>query len=302
MLTRLRGVPPILYGALLLATLSLIWSGYAITDVMDSGRFGLSVAVAGDIGWLTIMWAEYQRFGGRPVIAAGWLIAAGASALLLIHGIDERSVAQSIAGPFVVLVAKTVGTITLLALRDPAALTAVQEAEINDVIREGERTARLNQAHRINAQLAADGEIERIRQEARITAAQDRADFDNARERIKMHAEIQRLSPWTLSHMSHPAQPLEPPTEPAEPTPLSPVEPPVSAQVTPPEPQAPTPPTFGFAATATAQQAQRLAAVRKVAELLAQDPGITAAQVEEQLSVSPATAKRYLREARRGGQ
>ncbi|MCW8221210.1 winged helix-turn-helix domain-containing protein, partial [Streptomyces griseolus] len=45
-------------------------------------------------------------------------------------------------------------------------------------------------------------------------------------------------------------------------------------------------------------QAQRAQAVEKVAELLAQDPGLTSAKVAERLNVSAATAKRYLREAR----
>lgn len=65
------------------------------------------------------------------------------------------------------------------------------------------------------------------------------------------------------------------------------------------EPPAQQPATFGFSAHTSAQSAQRVEAIGKVAELLAQDPGLTAAQVEEALSVSPATAKRYLREARR---
>ena len=52
--------PPIMYGAYALALLSLIWSGYAIADLMQSGIFGLSVAIAGDIGWITILWAQHK--------------------------------------------------------------------------------------------------------------------------------------------------------------------------------------------------------------------------------------------------
>lgn len=59
--------------------------------------------------------------------------------------------------------------------------------------------------------------------------------------------------------------------------------------------------SFGFSAHLTAQSAQRAQAVAQVAELLAQDSGLTSGQVAEALSVSPATAKRYLREARQGG-
>lgn len=56
--------------------------------------------------------------------------------------------------------------------------------------------------------------------------------------------------------------------------------------------------SFGFSAHLTAQSAQRAKALARVAELLAQDRGITSDQVKEELGVSPATAKRYLREAR----
>ena len=55
---------------------------------------------------------------------------------------------------------------------------------------------------------------------------------------------------------------------------------------------------FGFSAHLTAQSAQRAKALARVAELLAHDRGITSEQVKEELGVSPATAKRYLREVR----
>ncbi|MFI9154512.1 GIY-YIG nuclease family protein [Streptomyces sp. NPDC053367] len=63
-------------------------------------------------------------------------------------------------------------------------------------------------------------------------------------------------------------------------------------------PSAPEAHAFGFSAHLTGQAAQRAKAVAQVAELLAQDPGLTSGQVAEELAVSPATAKRYLREAR----
>ncbi len=76
----------------------------------------------------------------------------------------------------------------------------------------------------------------------------------------------------------------------------------ISSQVSTPEPTAHAPGPearpFGFSAHLNAQSAQRAQSVKKVAELVAQDPGLTSAQVAELLSVSPATAKRYLREAR----
>ncbi|MGW9437956.1 hypothetical protein [Streptomyces sp. NPDC055607] len=208
--------PPILYGAYALAGLSLIWSGYAITDLMHSGRFGLSVALAGDIGWLTVLWAEYHGHKARifrwtidPEIV-GWVIALGVALLLVLHGNEEGSRPQMIAGPFVVLVGKAVWAHALPALRDPAALTPEQQAEIDGVIRDSEYQTRLNEAQRDLAQQEADAVIERIQQEARITAARDRADFEIALDRLNMRAEIDRRTPLALT-----ANTSEPVREPA---------------------------------------------------------------------------------------
>lgn len=202
--------PPILYGAYALAGLSLIWSGYAITDLMHSGKFGLSVALAGDIGWITVMWAEHKRRGGIPVVVAGWAIAIGVGFLLVLHGVDEKSVPQAIAGPFVVLVAKGVATVALLVTRDPAALTDAQEAEINSVIRDGEHQARLRAARLEDAQRAADDKIALIEQQARITMARDRADFRITLDRIEMRAEIERCSPIAIAPITPEQAPIAP--------------------------------------------------------------------------------------------
>lgn len=190
--------PPIVLGAYALAGLSLIWSGYAITDLMDSGPFGLSVAVAGDIGWITVMWAEHRRIGGRWATAAGWLIALGVGLLLVLHGVDEQSTSQAIAGPFVVLVGKAVGAFALLSLRDPAALLPEQEAEIHNVMRASEYEARLHAARRAQIDRAADAEIDRIRAEARTVLARDEADFEITLERLAKRAELARRAPLAL--------------------------------------------------------------------------------------------------------
>lgn len=201
--------PPILYGAYALAGLSLIWSGYAITDLMHSGKFGLSVALAGDIGWLTIMWAEHKRRGGIPVIAAGWVIAVGVGFLLVLHGVEEQSVPQAIAGPFVVLVAKGVATVALLVTRDPAALTAEQEAEIHSVMRDSEYEARLHAARLSRLDQAADAEIARIHAEARIRLARDDADFEIGLQRLEKRAAIERNTPLAITAEVVREQPTE---------------------------------------------------------------------------------------------
>nr|WSX48875.1 hypothetical protein OG409_07895 [Streptomyces sp. NBC_00974] len=197
--------PAIVYGAAALASLSLIWSGYAITDLMHSGRFGLSVAIAGDIGWITVLWAEYRGvtipIKGKAIspAPAGWAIALGVAALLAMHGHDVGNTGQAIAGPFVVLVGKIVWTFALASLRDPAALTPEQEAEIASVMRDSEYAARLHAAQLDHLDRNADAEIARIRAEARITLARDDADAGITLERIIKRREIEHRTPIASS-------------------------------------------------------------------------------------------------------
>lgn len=204
--------PPIIWGAAILAALSLVWSAYAITDLMQSGTFGLSVAIAGDIGWITVLWAEYRRItiAGRDwaAPAAGWLIAVSVAGLLVLHGIDADSTPQAIAGPFVVLVGKTVWTFALAAMRDPAALTADQEGEIHTVMRDSEYAARLRAAERSRIEREADAEIDRLRAQARTVLARDEADFEISLERLSKQAELYRRTPIALpanTTTEHPA-------------------------------------------------------------------------------------------------
>lgn len=187
--------PAIIYGARALAVLSLIWSGYALTDLMDSGFFGVSVALAGDIGWLTILWAEYRGIPllGRQYAAplAGWLIAAAVGYLLVIHG-AEHSRAQAIAGPLVVFVGKVVWAFALAALKDPTAPTPEQLAELHAELRDtAHGTAMLN--------ARAQGHIDRIKAEAGVTMVRDETDFEITLERLDKQAEIHRRSPFAIT-------------------------------------------------------------------------------------------------------
>jgi hypothetical protein len=236
-MSRLPSAPPILYGAYALAGLSLLWSGYAITDLMDSGRFGLSVAIAGDIGWITVLWAEHRGITARirdkvidPEIV-GWVIALGVAALLVLHGREEGSTAQTVAGPFVVLIGKAVWAFALPALRDPAALRPEQEAEIHDVIRDSEYKARLHHARREGEQRAAAAAIERIEQEARITAARDRADFQITLDRLEMRAEIERKTPIAIAPITREHEPSTPAIAPEQPRTSERPDPPATSTI-----------------------------------------------------------------------
>ncbi|WP_199572706.1 hypothetical protein [Streptomyces murinus] len=190
-----RDLPGIFYGAAALAALSLAWSAYAITDLMHSGRFGLSVALAGDIGWITVLWAQARgiTIAGRTWAAplAGWLIAAGVAALLVIHGHEAGGQAQAIAGPFVVIVGKIVWEFALAAMRDPAAPTAEQQAEIHALMRDAAHASAL-----LHAQAAA--RIAQIRAEAEVTLARDETDFEVGLQRLEKQAELHRRTPIAL--------------------------------------------------------------------------------------------------------
>ncbi|MFD5709504.1 hypothetical protein ACFWHW_03765 [Streptomyces pharetrae] len=187
--------PPIIYGACLLAALSLIWSGYAITDLMHSGKFGLSVAIAGDIGWITVLWAEARgiTLAGRTWAAtvAGWTIAIGVAALLVFHGLEAGGRAQAIAGPFVVIVGKIVWAFALEAMRDPTAPTPEQRAELHALMRNSSHEAGMLHAR-------AQARIARIRAEADVTLARDETDFEIGLERLEKRAELHRRAPIAL--------------------------------------------------------------------------------------------------------
>lgn len=196
MRTRISRQPPTVHGAAILSVLSLFWSAYAITDLMQSGYFGLSVALAGDIGWITVLWAEYKgvTIAGRRwvVTAAGWAIALGVAALLVVHGEEAGGHAQAIAGPFVVVTGKVVWIFALENLKDPTEPTVEQRAELNTLMR--------NAAHQ-SAMLHARNKtvIDRIKAEAEITMARDETDFKVALDRAEKTAAIQRRTPLAMN-------------------------------------------------------------------------------------------------------
>jgi hypothetical protein len=196
--------PAILHGARLLALLSLIWSGYAITDLMHSGPFGVSVALAGDVGWITVLWAEYRglTIAGwkHSATLAGWLIALGVAVLLAIHGHEAGGRPQAIAGPFVVIVGKIVWAFALAAMKDPTEPTPEQRAELHTVVRDSVHEAAMTHAR-------AQARIAHIRAEAGVTLAQDDADFEIGLERLDKQAEIQRRTPLAITPAVRPELP-----------------------------------------------------------------------------------------------
>lgn len=292
---------PLLYPAVFLSLASLAWTTWSLVDLLGTGWIGFTVAAGSDIVWGSVIIAEARglRIAGRSWIvpALGWITLLIVAAFLASHGIARNSIAMAAAGPFLPLGAKVVWALALADMRDPAALThdelhKLAGMERGMVFEEAEHDIRMRQqrmrADLLMSEVSTDFDIEVMRQ-------------DRARD-------LQRRAPLSLTAgpAAQPVEPVEPPaqrgTEPPEPASSATTIVLGSSQAAAPEPLAqpagPEGRPFGFSAHLTAQSAQRAKAVAQVAELLAQDPGITSSQVAEELAVSPATAKRYLREAR----
>ncbi|MCI0386649.1 hypothetical protein [Streptomyces sp. CNQ085] len=287
---------PLLYPAAALSAASLAWTTWSLTDFLGTGPIGITVAAGADIIWASVVIAEYRgvRVWKKWLIPTlGWLLLLPVAALLTWHGLHREVAAMAAAGPLLPLGTKVVWLMALADLRDPAALTDDERHALAAM----ERGMRFEEArHRI--------EMRRREMNAELLLAEVSVDFDIELTRQDKTRELQRLRPLELTPAEPAAHPAQPTTEPAEPTGSPTPTTLVSDQVAAPEPPArPTPAkghAFGFTAAPSPQSAQKAQAVAQVAALLAQDPGLTSGQVAEHLSVSLATAKRYLREARHG--
>ncbi|MER6191792.1 winged helix-turn-helix domain-containing protein [Streptomyces cyaneofuscatus] len=287
-----KGLSPLLAPAVLLSGASLAWTTWSLVDLLGTGPIGLTVAAGADIVWAAVIAAEarglripLKRFNLVPAI--GWAALLAVAGLLVWHGIRADSIPMAVAGPLLPLGAKVIWLLALTDMRDPAALTDDERAVLARMQR---GMAFEEEQHRI--------EMRRREMAAERQLAEVAVDFEIELTRMDKGRELARRRPLELTAYD----PAEPPAHRAEP----PAEPQhllhSSTQVATPEPRArayePEDASFGFSAHLNAQSAQRAQAVERVAELLAQDPGLTSAQVAERLSVSAATAKRYLREAR----
>ncbi|MFD6531563.1 winged helix-turn-helix transcriptional regulator [Streptomyces sp. NPDC060184] len=291
---------PLVIPAVVLSAASLAWTTWSLVDLLGTGAIGLTVAAGADIVWASVIAAEARglRVAGRgwSVPAIGWAALAAVAGLLVWHGLDAHSLAMAVAGPLLPLGAKVVWMLALTDLRDPAALTDDENA----LLAKMERSLLFEEArHRV--------ELRRREMLAERQLAEVDQDFGIELSRLDKRRELARRRPLELAALS-PAEPrAHVLAEPAEPEGEREHLLHSFTQINTPEPTAhrpaqPTAQPFGFTApltAPTAQSAQRAQAVERVAELLAQHPGLTSKQITERLGVSPATAKRYLREARR---
>lgn len=193
--------------ALAFTAVSLCWTGWSITDLIESGAWGILAAVSVDGLWGVVQYLSYKRIGGRVIEVVEWVTLVVACSLLAWHGWTITP-AAAFAGALPPIVAKIswVGDIRLRLLRsyDPTALTAEQEAEINDVIRDSEYQARMKAAE-IKREAAED--IAAIRAKGKVDMERLEVDFEVGIKEITTRADLRRRTPVTLNGPDAEAEP-----------------------------------------------------------------------------------------------
>lgn len=189
---RLTALTPI---AVAFTLVSLGWTGWSITDLVQSGAWGLLAAVSVDGLWGVVQYLSYKGIGGRFVETIEWVTLGIACALLGWHGWTITH-AAAFAGALPPIVAKVAWTGDIRLRRDPAALTVEQEAEINAVIRDSEYISRRRAAE---IEREAAEEVALIRAQGKVALERDDVTFQIELERIRKREEIQRRTPLALS-------------------------------------------------------------------------------------------------------
>lgn len=189
---RLTPLTPI---AIAFTLVSLSWTGWSITDLVQSGRWGILAAVSVDGLWGVVQYLSYKGIGGRLTAITEWITLGVACGLLAWHGWNITH-AAAFAGALPPIVAKIAWTGDVRLRRDPTALTAAQEAEINNVIRDGEYVARRRAAE---IEREAAEEIALIRAQGRVTLERDDVTFQVELERIRKREELSRRTPLAIT-------------------------------------------------------------------------------------------------------
>lgn len=196
---RITALTPI---AIAFTLVSLCWTGWSITDLVQSGKWGILAAVSVDGLWGVVQYLSYKGIGGRLTAIVEWITLGVACGLLAWHGwnITHAAAFASALPPIVAKIA-WVGDVKLR--RDPTALTAEQEAEINTVIRDSEYIARRRAAE---IEWEAAEEIALIRAQGKVTVERDDVTFQVELERIRKRDELSRRAPLGITASSeHPS-------------------------------------------------------------------------------------------------
>lgn len=194
--------------AILFTVASAVWTLYSVWDLLGIGPVAITAGAGAEGLWVGGMLAYRAKRTGLTLTAmlAGL---AGTLAILAIHGGGAYGWGGIVA---VVppLAAEIFWHVDAQLAADPTDLTAQQQAEVDDVIR---------QARHITAQAAAEqmredaehaAKLARIRRDGELRQAEDYADFEVAVSRINMQREIERRTPLMLT-----APTAEPPAAPA---------------------------------------------------------------------------------------
>jgi hypothetical protein len=189
---RLTALTPI---AIAFTLVSLCWTGWSITDLVQSGKWGILAAVSVDGLWGVVQYLSYKGIGGRFITAIEWTTLGVACGLLAWHGWNITH-AAAFAGALPPIVAKIAWTGDVRLRRDPTALTADQEAEINNVIRDSEYIARRRAAE---IEREAAEEIALIRAQGKVAVERDEVTFQVELERIRKRDELSRRTPLGIS-------------------------------------------------------------------------------------------------------
>jgi hypothetical protein len=181
--------------AILFTLVSLGWTGWSITDLVQSGAWGLLAAVSVDGLWGVVQYLSYKGIGGRIIEVVEWITLGVACTLLAWHG-WHITPAAAFAGALPPIVAKIAWVGDIRLRRDPTALTAEQEAEINAVIRDSEYISRRRAAE---IEREAAEEVALIRAQGKVALERDDVTFQVGLERIRKRDELSRRSPLGIT-------------------------------------------------------------------------------------------------------
>jgi hypothetical protein len=191
---------PLLIPAALLSSASLTWTTWSLVDLLGAGPIGYTVAAGADIIWASVIWAEARALrinGWRwPIAALGWATLAAVAALLVWHGLDRDELAMAVAGPLLPLGAKVVWLLALADMRDPAALTDDERAQLAAM----ERAMRFEEARH-------GYELRRREMGAEQLLADVSVDFEIELSRQDKARELARRAPIAIA----PITPEQPP-------------------------------------------------------------------------------------------
>ncbi|MEE1813684.1 hypothetical protein PUR59_01340 [Streptomyces sp. SP18ES09] len=174
---------PLLVPAAALSGASLAWTTWSLVDLLGAGPIGVTVAAGADIIWASVILAEargvHVPLRGRNVVPAiGWVTLIAVAALLAWHGIERHVPAMAVGGPFLPLGTKALWLMALADMRDPAALTDNDRAQLAAE----ERAMRLAEARHRNALRHREMDAERLLADVSVDFEIELARQDKGRE------------------------------------------------------------------------------------------------------------------------